>query len=64
MSTRHRIEIRWSEEDDAYVATVPALDGCSALGSTPAEALEEVLVVAPVWEEVLSDRTDLAAESG
>lgn len=46
-----RIEIVWSEEDAAYVAIVPEFDGCSALGATPAQALEEVLVVAALWAE-------------
>lgn len=64
MSMRHRIDIEWSDEDGAYVATVPALDGCSALGVTPLEALAELLVVAQAWEEVLEGRSDLAAETG
>jgi predicted RNase H-like HicB family nuclease len=56
-----RIEIVWSEEDAAYVATVPQFDGCSALGATPALALEEVLVVAALWAE--ADREDGASDS-
>ena len=37
------INVFFSEEDRAYVADIPDLEACSALGATPEEALREVL---------------------
>lgn len=42
--TQYRIELGWSEEDEAFVATVPALPGCAADGPTPEDALREVRI--------------------
>ncbi len=39
----YHINIFHSEEDEAYVADIPDLDGCSALGDTPESALQELL---------------------
>lgn len=38
------IVVFWSDEDEAYIATVPDLRSCSAFGDTPEEALREVQV--------------------
>jgi predicted RNase H-like HicB family nuclease len=35
---RYRMEITWSDEDEAYLATVPDLPGCVTHGATYAEA--------------------------
>jgi predicted RNase H-like HicB family nuclease len=35
---RYRMVIAWSEEDDAYLVTVPDLPGCVTHGATYAEA--------------------------
>jgi predicted RNase H-like HicB family nuclease/predicted RNA binding protein YcfA (HicA-like mRNA interferase family) len=40
--TDYHINIFYSDEDAAYVADIPDLDACSALGQTPEEALAEV----------------------
>jgi predicted RNase H-like HicB family nuclease len=42
----YRITVEWSQEDEAYVARVPALPGCAAHGETEAEAVGEVRVAA------------------
>lgn len=39
---RYEIEIFWSDEDEAYIATVPDLPYCSAWGGTYEEALTQV----------------------
>ena len=39
---KYRVLVGWSDEDDAYVARVPALPGCGAHGSSVAEAAAEV----------------------
>jgi predicted RNase H-like HicB family nuclease len=41
MSDYH-INVFYSDDDGAYVADVPDLEACSALGSTAEEALAEV----------------------
>jgi antitoxin HicB len=39
---KYLIEIFWSDDDAAWVAVVPDLPGCSAIGATPEEAAAEV----------------------
>jgi predicted RNase H-like HicB family nuclease len=48
MSDYH-INIFFSEEDNAYVADVPDLESCSALGATPEEALAELERAKAAW---------------
>ena len=50
MSDYH-INIFYSEEDGCYVADIPDLDSCSALGHTPEEALSEVSRAKAAWLE-------------
>jgi predicted RNase H-like HicB family nuclease len=38
----YHINVFYSEEDAAYVADIPDLEACSALGSTAEKALAEV----------------------
>ncbi len=47
----YHINIFWSEEDGAYVADIPDLDSCSALGATPEEALAELTLAKEAWLE-------------
>ena len=39
---KYSVFIQWSEEDNAFVATVPELPGLSALGATPDKATKEL----------------------
>jgi len=48
---KYAIEIFYSEEDEGYIAIVPELPGCSALGETEEEALEEIKVAIDLWIE-------------
>jgi predicted RNase H-like HicB family nuclease len=45
----YHINIFYSEENAAYVADIPDLDACSALGRTPEQALSEVELAKHLW---------------
>jgi predicted RNase H-like HicB family nuclease len=45
----YTISIFWSEEDGQWIAIVPDLEGCSASGDTPEEAVREVQVAKELW---------------
>jgi len=47
----YHINIFYSQEDGGYVADIPDLKQCSAFGSTPEEALHEVLKAKEAWIE-------------
>jgi len=47
----YRIVVRYSEEDEGYIAVVPELRGCSAWGETKREAIEAVEEAASAWLE-------------
>jgi predicted RNase H-like HicB family nuclease len=48
MSDYH-INVFYSDEDAAYVADIPDLEACSALGSSAEEALAEVERAKDAW---------------
>lgn len=41
--------MQWSEEDEAFLAIMPDLPGCSAFGDTPEEAAHEIYEAAIAW---------------
>ena len=45
----HHINLFYSEEDGEWIADVPDLSYCSALGQTPQEALTQVLIAKEAW---------------
>ena len=47
----YHINIFFSEEDGSYVADIPDLKFCSALGDTPEEALAELRIAREAWLE-------------
>ena len=47
----YQITVRWSVQDAAYEAAVPALRGCIAYGDTPEDAAREVTIAAELWLE-------------
>jgi predicted RNase H-like HicB family nuclease len=47
----YHINIFFSEEDKGYIADIPDLKFCSAFGTTPDEALAEVLTAKKAWLE-------------
>ena len=49
--TDYHINIFYSDEDGAYVAGIPDLEACSAVGRTEEEALAEVKRAKLAWLE-------------
>jgi predicted RNase H-like HicB family nuclease len=45
----YHINVFYSDDDKCYVADIPDLAYCSALGTTPTEALVEVLKAKKAW---------------
>lgn len=45
----YHINVFFSEEDDCYVADIPDLQYCSALGETPEKAVREVVRAKKAW---------------
>jgi predicted HicB family RNase H-like nuclease len=50
---KHAISIKWSDEDNSFVATIPGIQGLSALGTTREEALSELFVASEAYFEAL-----------
>ena len=53
---RYRIDLFWSNEDEAWIANVPDLKYCSAFGDTPEEALAEVQIAKELWLDIARER--------
>jgi predicted RNase H-like HicB family nuclease len=49
--SHYHINVFYSDEDGGYIADIPDLKSCSAFGTTPEEALREVLVAKDAWLE-------------
>jgi predicted RNase H-like HicB family nuclease len=49
--THYHINVFYSDEDRAYVADIPDLPGCSALGETAEQAVAEVEQAKDAWLE-------------
>ena len=47
----YHINVFYSEDDEGYIADIPDLEHCSAFGTTPGEALQEVLKAKEAWLE-------------
>ncbi len=45
----YHVNVFYSDEDDGYIADIPDLEHCSAFGSTPEDALAEVLQAKEAW---------------
>lgn len=48
---KYSISVKWSDEDEGFIATMPELDGLSAFGKTKGEALAELEVAADAYLE-------------
>jgi predicted RNase H-like HicB family nuclease len=51
MTARYHINVFYSEDDQGFIAEVPDLDGVSAFGETPHEAVREIETVIDLWIE-------------
>ncbi|MCI0638067.1 MAG: type II toxin-antitoxin system HicB family antitoxin [Gemmataceae bacterium] len=45
----YHINVFYSKEDECYVADIPDLKYCSALGATPEDAVREVIKAKKAW---------------
>lgn len=45
----YQVVVRWSAEDDCFIASLPALDGCVTHGSSEEEALNNASEAAQLW---------------
>ncbi len=52
---KHAVSIKWSDEDDGYIASIPGIAGLSAFGKTREEALSELDVAAEAFFESLKE---------
>jgi len=48
---KYHINVFYSKVDDCFIADVPDLLDCSALGKTPHEAMQKVLAAMERWLE-------------
>lgn len=51
MVSDYHINIFYSDEDGAYIADIPDLEACSAVGQTPEQALGAVERAKQLWLE-------------
>jgi predicted RNase H-like HicB family nuclease len=51
----YHINVFYSEDDEGYIVDIPDLQYCSAFGSTPEEALREVLKAKDAWIEAAKE---------
>ena len=57
---KYSMLISWSEEDQAYIVSVPELPGCMAHGKTKEQALKEVEIAKELWiETALEDGEEI-----
>lgn len=54
----YRVVSEWSDEDDVFVARVPALPGCAAHGDTVEDAEREVRIAAQGILDVMAEHGD------
>jgi predicted RNase H-like HicB family nuclease len=50
--SEYHINVFYSDEDVGWIADIPDLDGCSAFGRTPHEAVAEVEDAKEAWLSV------------
>ena len=58
MLNKYEIIIYWSDEDHAYIADVPELQGCMAHGDTYESALENIKEAMALWIETAKEFND------
>ena len=59
---RDRLSICWSNEDEVFVADVPALPGCKAHGNSQREALENARRAIELWLDTAREFGDPVPE--
>ena len=56
MMRDYHINVFYSEKDKCYVADIPDLKYCTALGDSPEEAVREVQVAKAAWLKAAKQR--------
>lgn len=56
--SKYEVIIYWSQEDDAFIAEVPQLGGCSAHGASQEEALRNAQDATDLWIETAKEFGD------
>lgn len=46
---KYSLEVFWDEGSTAFVCIAPDLPGCSAIGDTPQEAVQEMQTAMKLW---------------
>ena len=59
---KYEIILYWSNDDDAFVAEVPELPGCTAHGRTQEAALREIKEAMRLWIESAHERDEPVPE--
>lgn len=58
--SKYSMIMSWSEEDQAYIVSVPELPGCMADGKTPEEAVKNTEIIIQEWiEAALEDGEEI-----
>ena len=52
---KYSIRLAWSDEDQGYIATIPEVQGLSAFGETPEQAVSEAKVAAQGFLEIYEE---------
>lgn len=52
---KYSVSVKWSDEDEGFIATVPELEGLSSFGETQEEAVNELMVAAEAFMETLKE---------
>lgn len=60
--SKHSVLIQWSEEDQAFIAISPELEGLSAFGSTYEEAARELSIAQDLYLETLKEDNEAIPE--
>ncbi|OOP56673.1 MAG: hypothetical protein AYP45_07810 [Candidatus Brocadia carolinensis] len=55
---KYEIIIYWSNEDNAFIAEVPELPGCTAHGETPEKALKNAKEAMQLWIDTAKEFGD------
>lgn len=52
---KHAVSIKWSDEDNGFIASIPGIKALSAFGTTQEEALSELNVAAEAYFEAIEE---------
>ena len=57
---KYSMFMSWSEEDQAYIVSVPELPGCMGDGKTPEDAVKNTQIIIQEWiETALEDGEEI-----